>query len=72
LVVAFIVTVQLAALVQPAPDQPVNDEPPAADAVSVTAVPALNVAVQVEPQLMPAGLEVTVPVPEPLRVTFIA
>ena len=44
-----------------APDQPANEAPLAAVAVSVTAVPAAKDAVQVGAQLMPAGLLVTVP-----------
>ena len=48
-----------------APDQPLKVDPEAGVAVSTTAVPLLNVAEQVEPQLIPAGLLVTVPVPVP-------
>ena len=51
------------------PDQPANVEPEAAVAVNVTAVPLLRLVVQVLPQLIPAGLLVTVPVPFPARVT---
>jgi hypothetical protein len=51
------------------PDQPPNDEPPAAFAFSVTAVPVANVAEHVVPQSMPAGVDVTVPEPLPLFVT---
>src|SRR6266516_3012940 len=50
------------------PDQPVKLEPAAAVAVRVTGT-AANGAEQVEPQLIPAGLEVTVPAPEPALVT---
>jgi len=50
-----------------APLQPVNVEPAAGLAVSTT-VP-LNDAEQVAPQLIPAGLLVTVPVPAPAKVT---
>jgi hypothetical protein len=52
-----------------APLQPANVEPLAAAAVSVTDVPLAKLALQVEPQLTPAGDEVTVPVPEPAFVT---
>ena len=51
------------------PDQPVNVEPAAGASMSVTAVPLLNDAEQVAPQLAPAGELVTVPEPEPLLVT---
>src|SRR5262245_55864809 len=60
-------TVQPAVPVQ-APLQPANVEPAAAVAVSVTLVPFAKLAfcvVQVGAQLMPAGLDVTVPVPVP-------
>ena len=52
-----------------APDHPVNCEPSAAVAVSVTVVPSTYDAVQVPPQLTPAGEETTEPVPEPDRMT---
>jgi len=48
-----------------APLQPVKVEPPAGLAVKVTDVPELYEAEQVAPQLIPAGLEVTVPLPVP-------
>jgi hypothetical protein len=44
---------------------PVNVAPAAGAAVRVTTVPGGNAALQVVPQLMPAGLLVTVPVPVP-------
>ena len=50
--------------VQP-PLQPANDESAAGVATRVTAVLRSNAALQVDPQLMPAGLEVTVPLPSP-------
>jgi hypothetical protein len=46
-----------------APVQAVRFEPDADLAVSVIAVPCGNVAVQVAPQSMPGGLEVTDPSP---------
>src|SRR5262245_59443103 len=52
-----------------APVQPAKVEFAPAVAVSVTIVPATNLSEQVEPQLMPAGLEVTVPLPVPVLVT---
>jgi len=64
-VAAFMVTVHVPVLVQPPPLQPVNVEPAAAAAVSVTDVPFVNDAEQVVPQEMPAGLLVTVPLPAP-------
>src|SRR5262245_6230958 len=48
-----------------APLQPVNVEQAAAAAVSVTDVPVVYEAEQVVPQLMPAGMLVTVPAPAP-------
>src|SRR3954468_2508689 len=51
-----------------APDHPSKLEPPLADAVSVTGVPVLKLAEQVAGQFIPAGNEVTAPVPVPLLV----
>src|SRR5262245_19886682 len=58
----------------PPPDHPVNTEPAAAVAESVTLVPAVNVAEHVAPQVIPAGELVTVPLPVrvTLRVTGVA
>jgi len=47
-----------------APPKPVNWNPEAAVAVSVTVVPGPKLAVQVVGQLMPAGVLVTVPLPD--------
>jgi hypothetical protein len=69
LVADLIDTVQVPVPEQPAPDHPVNSEPDAALAVRVTLVPYSKVAEHVSPQLMPAGLEVTVPVPAPVLLT---
>jgi hypothetical protein len=55
--------------VQPLPVQPANVEPLAAVAVKVTGVPLVKLAEQVLPQLIPAGLLVTVPLPAPTFVT---
>jgi len=65
---AFMVTVQVL-VSEHAPDQPPKDAPELAVAVRVTIVPPLNEALQVTPQLMPAGLLVTVPTPVPAGVT---
>src|SRR5215467_9934703 len=53
----------------PPPLQPTKIEPAAAAAVSVTELFVGNEALQVFPQLMPAGLLVTVPAPVPALVT---
>jgi len=66
---AFTVTVQVPEPVQPPPLQPVNVEPVAGAAVSVTEVPLANGDAQVVPQEMPAGALVTVPDPVPALVT---
>jgi hypothetical protein len=58
-------TVQVAAEPVHAPLQPVKLEPAAATAVSVTDAPLTKLNWQVAPQLMPAGLLVTVPPPVP-------
>src|SRR3954452_20058298 len=65
---ASMVTVQLPVPLQ-APPQPVKVEPAAGVAVNETMLPAAKEALQVLPQLIPAGLEVTVPLPEPALVT---
>src|SRR5262245_41185767 len=62
------VTVQ-GPLPEQAPPQLTNDEPAAAAAFKATEVPASNWFEQVAPQLMPAGVEVTVPLPVPCLVT---
>ena len=63
---AFIVT---APLVQAEPLQPAKVEPVAGVALKVTRVPLLYNAEQVLPQLIPAGVLVTVPLPVPALVT---
>ena len=52
-----------------APLHPANAEPAAGVAVSCTDVPEAKFALHVVPQLIPAGLLVTVPEPVPARVT---
>ena len=64
----LIETVQVVAVPVQAPDQLVKVEPAAGAAVRVTDVPLLKLAEHVLPQLIPAGLLVTVPVPVPARV----
>ena len=59
------VRVQGLVLAQPPPVQPSKVEPLAGVAVRVTCVPLAKEAEQVAPQLMPVGLEVTVPLPVP-------
>jgi hypothetical protein len=54
------------------PDQPENTDPEAGVAVSVTWLPAVNGALHVRPQLIPAGELVTVPAPAPALVTVTA
>src|SRR5438034_11842158 len=63
-VAAESVTVQAPVPEQP-PLQPVKVEPAAGTAVSVTAVPFVKLAEQVAPQVIPAGVLVTVPMPVP-------
>src|SRR3989442_13289162 len=64
-VAAESVTVQAPVPEQPPPLQPLKVEPAAGAAVSVTAVPLAKLAAQVAPQVIPAGLLVTAPVPVP-------
>src|SRR5262245_26130410 len=54
---------------QTPPVQPANVLPFAGVAVSVMLVPAWKAVLHTVPQLMPAGLEVTVPAPVPFRDT---
>jgi hypothetical protein len=65
---ADIATVQVAPLVESQPLKLTNRDPGSGAAVNVTDTPVLNACVavvQAEPQLIPAGLEVTDPVPVP-------
>lgn len=61
---------QLALTPEQAPDQPAKLLPAAGVAVSVTLVPLGKLALHVVPQLMPEGLERTVPVPLPDLLTL--
>ncbi len=54
-----------------APDQPANVESLSGFAVSVAEIPKGKLTLQIDPQLMPAGELVTVPVPVPESVTEI-
>jgi hypothetical protein len=64
------VTVQVAAVPEQPPDHPANTLPAAGAALSVTVVPDGNGDEHVDPQLIPAGVDVTVPEPVPPRNTF--
>src|SRR5260221_11528411 len=64
-VAAFIVTLHVPVPEHPPPLQPLNVDPPAAPAVSVTTVPLTSDAEHAEPQLNPAVLDGTVPLPVP-------
>ncbi|NKE70328.1 hypothetical protein MNODULE_06195 [Nitrospiraceae bacterium HYJII51-Mn-bac16s-1-B09] len=66
---ALIVTVQEVPAALSQPDQPAKIELAEGAAVSVIDVPLLKDAEQVAPQLIPAGLLVTVPVPDPFLAT---
>jgi hypothetical protein len=68
LVAAFIITMHEPVPLH-APLQPEKVEPDAGAALRVTAVPCAKLALHVAPQLIPAGVLVTVPVPAPARVT---
>jgi hypothetical protein len=65
---AFILNEQLPVPEQ-APLQPVKVDPEPGAAVSVTAVPCVYAAEHVDPQLMPDGELVTVPLPVPALLT---
>ncbi len=62
----FIVTTHCPVPEHPPPDQPVKTEPWEGVAVSVTTVLPSKVVLQVDPQLIPEGEEVTVPEPDPV------
>jgi hypothetical protein len=59
---AFMVTVQVVPFAASQPFQPVKMERKPGVAVSVTTVPLLKSTEQVDPQSIPVGLDVTVPV----------
>ena len=62
---AFMVTTQVSAVPVQPPDQPLNTDPLLGAAVSVTLVLSLKLVLQKEPQMTPAGLLVTGPLPVP-------
>src|SRR5437868_2055194 len=64
LLAASMTTLQVPVPVQ-APLQPLNVDPLSGAAVSVTTVPAVKLAEHVDPQLTPAGLLLTLPLPVP-------
>jgi hypothetical protein len=68
-VAAAILTTHAPAPVQPPPVHPAKNDPVPGAADSVTDVLLTYVSVQSVPQLIPAGLEVTAPVPPPVRLT---
>ena len=70
LLVAFMVTLQVVPLIEVHPLQPAKIEPLAATGVRATLVPGLKLALQVLPQLIPAGVLVTVPAPAPILLTL--
>src|SRR5205085_5193899 len=67
--VAVMVTVQVAPETESHPLQPVKSDFAAGVAVRVTTVSLTKVAEHAEPQVMPAGLDVTLPVPRPCGTT---
>jgi len=63
----FIVTEQLLPLTVSHPDQPANDEPAVAVAVMTTVEATVDIPLHAPPpQIIPAELLVSVPLPEPL------
>jgi hypothetical protein len=65
----LITVTQVPVPLQPPPLHPTNVDPLAATAVKVTDVPLAKLALQVPPQLIPAGVLVTVPLPGPVLLT---
>jgi len=63
------VSVQVLVLEHPPPLQPVKEEPADGEAVKVTTVSLLKADEQIVPQVIPAGLLVTVPLPFPVLLT---
>ena len=69
LVFAVIVNVHVVVLLTQPPVKPLNTDPAAGLAVSVIEVPSLKFAEHVGAQLIPAGADVTVPLPVPAKAT---
>src|SRR5262245_66168496 len=67
---ALMVSVTAFDVPEASPSQREKEEPGSGVAVSVTDAPPPNVAVQALPQLIPAGFDVIVPEPKPIRMTF--
>jgi len=72
LLASLMVTWQVLAVPVHAPLHPWNVEPALAVAVRVTTVPWAKLASHAVPQSIPAGLDVTVPLPVPVSPTFSA
>jgi hypothetical protein len=68
--VAVVDTTQLPIPLHPPPLHPVNTDPAPAVAVKVTVVPPGKRSLQSPPQLIPAGVDATVPVPVPFLATI--
>jgi hypothetical protein len=68
--VAVVDTTQTPVPLQPPPLHPANTDPAFGVAVNVTVLPPANRSLQSPPQLIPAGVDVTVPVPVPALVTI--
>ena len=69
LVFAVMVNVHVVVLLTQPPLKPLNTDPAAGLAVSVIEVPSLKFAEHVGAQLIPAGADVTVPLPVPAKDT---
>ena len=68
--VAVVDTTQLPVPLHPPPFHPANTDPALAVAVNVTVVPPGKRSLQSPPQLIPAGVDATVPVPVPFLATI--
>ena len=68
--VAVVDTTQVPVPLHPPPLHPANRDPALGVAVNVTVVPPGNRSLQSPPQLIPAGVDATVPVPAPFLATI--